>query len=68
MHNQGQDFIQICFQISFSFHAILNPPIPNSPPDRKKSRKKSQIERNLFKIENKITRYSHRRIFLEKNK
>ena len=25
-----------------------------------------QLERNLFKIENKITRYSHHRIFLEK--
>ena len=27
-----------------------------------------QLERNLFKIKNKITRYSHHRIFLEKYK
>ena len=28
--------------------------------------KTTQLERNLFEIENKITRYSHHRIFLEK--
>ena len=28
--------------------------------------KATQLERNLFEIENKITRYSHHRIFLEK--
>ena len=28
--------------------------------------KATQLERNLFEIENKTTRYSHHRIFLEK--
>ena len=55
-------FIQKCLYL-FSFH-----PLNFGSLKMTEILQTTQLERNLFKIEDKIARYSHHRIFLEKYK